>query len=801
MRPADFTGAVRRLRARPAYALLSVAVLGVGLGAVLFMLSLVDGLILRPLPFPAADRLVAIGYERKDDVGIGTMSKGDFRALQDDLQGVESLGLYAEADLAVSHRDTTQVHTGTIVSSRTLPILGVRPMLGRGFDAADDRSGAAPAVLLGERLWRTRFGADPDIVGRSVRIDRRSTRVTGIMPAGFAFPYESDLWLSAGAQADDALDGLVVARLAPGTSEAVARARLASLGAALGTRLEGQRAKRTLTLKPLAYAFVNEETRAYVWIMFAASMLVLLLACANVANLQLSQTLHRRRELAMRNALGATRLRLLSEQFAESLLLSLLATAVALLVTHAGSEWLLDIFAANRQPPPYFVSLGVDLRLLGYAMAAALAATALAGAIPALRASRADVQEALRDSDGGGAHGGAAFASGALVVGEIVLTIVLLVGAGSLILGLDRMLSMDLGTRVPTGDVLTARIDVLPNQFRDRAEQVRHFESLVARLREAPGAVSATAANTIPGAQLGSHEAIGAEGAARPKDGFSRAQTGSVDDHFAATYGLRLTAGRFFDARDAAGALPVAVVDRDLAESLWPDRDPIGRTLLVNPERRDVRRVRVVGVVDAMHLEGPLDPQLPSVVFPLRQWPSDHVVLAVHIRGDAARFAPRLVALVRDHGRDLPVHSVRTQRQAIDIKRISAVVLTQIFGAVGLVALVLAASGLYGVLAFSVVRRTREIGIRRAIGASDRAIVGLVGRRLGQQLSLGLVLGLAAAVPWSMLLADPGLQTRGLEPGVFILVVGVIVLVALGAATAPTLRALRLDPLVALRHD
>lgn len=801
MRLADFTGALRRLRARPSYTLLSVAVLGVGLGAVLFMLSLVDGLILRPLPFPAAERLMAIGYERKDDTGVGDMAKSDFLQLQRNLSGVEALGLYAEANLALTHRAATRVYTGTIVSSRTLPILGVRPMIGRGFEALDDRSGAAPSVLLGEHLWRSQFGADPNIVGTSIRIDRKATLVVGVMPAGFAFPYASDLWLSAGAYGNDELDGLVVARLATGVSESAARSQLESLGAALGTQLAGQRAKRELALKPLAFAFVNEETRAYVWIMFAASMLVLLLACANVANLQLSQTLHRRRELAMRNALGATRLRLLSEQFAESLLLSALATLLALAVTHAGSQWLLDIFSANQQPPPYFVKLGIDLRLLGYAMVAALLTTALAGSAPAVRASRADVQEALRESDGGSSRGGSALVSGALVVGEIVLTIVLLVGAGSLILGLNRMLSMDLGTSVPPEDVLTATIDVLPSQFRDRGEQVHYFEKLTARIREIPGVVSAATSTTIPGARLGSHEAIGAEGGARPDDGFPRAQTGSVDDHFASTYGLRLVGGRFFDGRDAPDAIPVAVVDRDLAESLWPGRDPLGRTLLINPERRDARRVRVIGVVESIHLEGPLDPQLPSVIFPLRQWPSDHVVVAVRLQTNAARFAPQLAALIRDHGRDLPVHSVRTQRQAIDAKRISAVVLTQIFGAVGLVALALAASGLYGVLAFSVVQRTREIGIRRAIGASNGAIVRLVGNRLGRQVGIGLAFGLVSAVPWSMLLADPGLQTRGLEPVVFAVVVLVILLVALGAASAPTLRALRLDPLVALRHD
>ncbi len=798
----EIRNAGRRLSARPGYSLLSVSVLGLGLGAMLFLLSAVNGLVLEPMPFPHAERLVSFGALREGDIGVGGMNNDDHVRLARELHSYEAIGTYDEMTVNISLGDAgPRRYSGVFLSHEMTGLLGMQPLLGRPFNAADDVPGNDPVILISHHVWRDDFAADPAVIGRSYRINGRTGTIVGVMPPEFRFPFRQEVWLARRAFEGSDFGAQTVARLRPEVTLAQARAELESVAQTLGDELVVQRGGGQLVLKPLSVRFVNEMTRSIVWMMFAAGALVLLLACANVANLQLSQILSRRRELAVRSALGAGRGRLLRELLFESLLLSISATVIALVLAHLGGRWIIDVFVASDDAPVYYVSFDIDARMIGFAALAALATTLLAGLLPALRAASADVQDALRDGEKGSSGGGFARFAKALVVVEVALTVVLLVGAGMFIRAMNNVLAFDFGTRVDPSTVMTGRVGLFPEQYPSGAEQARFFERVAERLRAEPGVLAASVANSLPGTASGGSRRFAAEGEPRPGASYPRALVGQVDDHFASTYGLRVTAGRFFDARDQADSAPVAVIDARMAQALWPGRDPLGRRFVVDPETERTRTLTVVGTLEPVHLESADDAVLPTFLVPLRQDTPRFATLAVRLPGDAAGFGPRLAAIVRGEDADTPVYWLRTQERAIQMGRVGPVVLTQIFTGIGLLALVLAAAGLYGVLAFAVVQRTREIGIRRAIGAGRRGIVGTVGSRVLWQVALGLAIGIVLALPWSSLLANPALQTRGYDPAVFIAVVMVVVVVAVLAALAPLCRALRVDPMVALRNE
>lgn len=518
--------ASRRLMSRPGYTGLSVAVLAIGLGAVLFMLSVLDGLVLRPLPFPDADRLVAIGHARDGAGSVGYLRSRDFARIAEEVRGVEEFGLWAELSIAISRGGpfAARQYQGSALSASMLPLLGVQPALGRAFSDADDKPGAELTVLLSDHVWREDFAADPAILGRQLMVNGEAATVIGVMPPGFAFPYVDRVWLPRRFSADDRVPSQVMARLAPGVSVPQLRRELDALAGRLGDELQGARDHRRLRTVPMAERFVDPGTRQYLWLMFAAGGLVLLLACVNAANLQWVQVASRRREIAVRAALGASRHSLLRELMGESLLLSLAGTALALGIAHLGVQWLLSALTVSGDAPPYFVELGIDPRVLGFALLAALLATGMAGLAPALRASRVDVQATLRDGDRGSGGAFARFARG-MVLAEVALTVVLLVGAGTLVRGLTEVLAFDFGTRADPESVVTGRVGLSPGSYRGGRESVAFLERAVARLQADPQVLAASAATALPGTMGDGHELVAAEGG---RDGRPRRRAGAT---------------------------------------------------------------------------------------------------------------------------------------------------------------------------------------------------------------------------------------------------------------------------------
>jgi predicted permease len=807
----EFREAWRRLGRRPGYAGLSIMVLGVGLGVVVFLFSLINTLILAPLPYPHPDRLMAIGDIQHSHGGVGDSGIGiddidgeRYLRLKDGLPALERVGVYVPAGFVLDVGQATTRQEGGRFTASMLDLLGVRPLLGRGFSAADGASGAPPVALLGEQLWRTDFHADPQVLGKVIRIDGAWVTVVGVLPASFGFPGISRLWLPLHVAVGDHAPVWMVVRLRADTSLSAARQALDALNSRLDAQQPAGSERQRIVIKPLALGLVPENLRRWVWLMFGASALVLLLACVNVANLQLVQTLQRRRELALRGALGCSRARLMLGALLESLLLSLAALSLAVPIAHAGNRWLVTMYAANDQAPNAYQHFGIDGSVLAFAVLAAILSTTLAGMIPAWRASRADLQDALRDGSKG-SGGGFARVVRMLVVAEVALTVVLLVGAGTFIRALDGLLAQPAAGATHAQDVLTAEVALPPALYMQDAQRIGFFETLVERLRQDPAVIAASASNTIPSAQLGSHEDVSALGQPRPTQGWAQAQMGIVDRYFLDAYAVRLTAGRFFDDRDNATGLFVVVIDRKMAEATWPGRDPLGQRLVLYPGNSWARTATVVGVIEPLQLDGALEESLPGVLMPLRQAagqsPLHGIGIAVRTHAEAAAYTRRLIDIVRGVDTQAAVYYAYSQSRRMAMKRLGLMVLTEVFGALGLVALLLAAAGLYGVLAFSVAQRTREIGIRRAIGAGHMAILHDAGRQLLWQLGLGLGIGLALALPWSKLLADPNLHTRGFDPGVLVPVLLVVALIAVIASLVPLTRALRVDPVIALRHE
>lgn len=798
----EFRQAWRRLLKRPGYTALMVLVLGVGLGVVVFLFSMINSLVLQPLPFPDAGRLVTIG--EADSNVIGGVDSAQYLALKGNLRSVDAMGAYSgPVGTNLDSGAGAVRYRGALMSAELMKLLGAQPLLGRGLSVADDAAGAPRVVVLTQTVWQHAFNADPHIVGRSVRVNGEWATVVGVLPARFNFPGGTQVWLPLHVSAGEHQYLGVVGRLAPSVQLSQARAELDAWAARLQRALPTAMHAMPIVVGPMAAGFVPADMLRWVWLMFGAGVLVLLLACINVANLQLVRTLQRRHEMALRSALGSSRARLMLGALAESLWMAALALALAFPLARGCGYWIHVTWTATHPEQTLFLH-GMDGAVIAFGVLVALLSTALAGGIPAWRLSRVDLQDALRDGSKG-SGGGFARVAKVMVVAEVALTVVLLVGAGTFVRAVGTLLAQpDVGAAHAT-HVLTADVALPPTLYQNDAQRIQFFHTVAERLRSEPGVIAATATNTVPSAVLGSHEDVSLPGHAQPPNGWPRVQMAIVDPQFLDTFGVRLLNGRFFGARDDAASQRVAVIDAKTAAAFWPHQDPLNRTLVLYPGKKYAETVTVIGVVEPLQLDGMLEHSLPGLLTPLRQAagysPLHSVGLAVRTHTQASLFGQQLVDAVHAVEPQAAVYSVQTQARDMAQARLGLTVLADVFSGLGLIALLLAAAGLYGVLAFSVEQRTREIGIRRAIGAGNAAVSREVGRQLGWQLGLGVVIGTALAIPWSSVLADPGLHTHAHDPAVFIPVLLLVIGVAVLAALVPLLRALRVDPAIALRYE
>ena len=795
---------LRLLRRQPGLTGLAVMALSMAIGLTTTMFSILDGLVLRGLPFEHADRLAHLEMQRPS-TGQGSLEVAvhdfvDWRARQRsfvDLAAFRSQGMVLSGGGARAER-----FSGSSISASAFHMIGVPAALGRTFSESEDRTGAAPVVVLGHALWRDRFAGDPNVIGRSVRINGEAMTVIGVMPERFQFPVRDALWtplrpdpaaFARGAGPTLEVFGL----LKPGVGLEQARAEMAAIARSLETEHPAENAGLGTVVKPYAAEFVGENAVALLWVMMAAVFGVVLVACANVANLLLGRAAERVRELGIRSALGASRRRLIAHLLGEALVLAGLGGALGLAFARIGVAWFNRSIAA--EDVPFWFDVRVDLTSAAFVLALVALSAVLAGIAPALQASRADVSEILREDTRTGTGLRIGRLSRGLVVAEVAMACGLLVAAGLMI----RTIANLSPGRLPfqSDGVLTARIDLGEAAYPDDASQVAFYEELERRLSALPGVRSAALMHSLPGLG-GGRDQVAIEGVpvADERQLPLTVWTG-VTERFFETFGVGIHEGRAFTSADGRDAPKVAVVNRAFVRRHFPDGRALGRRLRIVYAGASPQWCSIVGTVPDLNLATPQRPQREAVYVPLAQSPWSSVVVALATPGAPESLARPLRDALAALDPDLPARNVRPYAAALHEYTWGLEVIGRLFTAFGAAALFLAAVGVYGVMAFAVSRRTREIGIRMALGASRGRVLLMVLGQGARQLALGAALGLGLALSLSHLLGAALVDVRPTDPATYGAVLCTLGVAGLAACLWPARRASRMDPAGALRCD
>ncbi len=803
----DVRFAFRGLLKRPGLTAVALITLGLGIGVNTAIFSAVDSVLLRPLPLKDPEQLVAV-WEHTPSLGIvqNQMAPANYFDLRNHNQVFTDVGAFTDLSMNLTGAGEPERLDGQMMTASVFSLLGVQPAVGRTFAADEDQIGKEHVVVLSDALWRRRFNRDSAIINRQITINSESFTVVGVMPPSFFFPQrETELWIpwamepeQASGRGDHYLR--VIARLKPAVTIAGANAEVESLAARLAAEYPRTNEGLGILVRSFHQDYVG-DLRLPILILFAAVGVVLLIVCANVANLLLAQATTRRREIAIRMAVGAGRWTIARQFLIESLLLAIGGGLLGALGAIWGVEALSKLLPESLSK---LQAINIDARVLLFTLGVVVLTAIAFGVVPALHATRANpgdsLSETSRDLAGGmsGRH-----VRRLLVVSEVALAVVLLVGAGLLIRSFQRLRQVDLGFK--TNNLLTMRM-VLPLPKYLKAEARNAFYSeLLRRVDEIPGVESAGMISFLPLSTSGMKFSFSVEGHASPTDlnlPFALYRAVSPD-YFRAT-GIPLQRGRFFDTHDVPDATPVVVVNRRLAEHFWPGEEPTGKRIKVGPADSPNPWATVIGVVGDVRQAGLYGDQQFEMYAPYaqerRSWlaPRDLVVRA---NRDAASLAGAVRQAVWAVDKDQPVSDVRTMDQvfaaAISRERFQMLLLA-LFATL---ALVLACVGLYGVISYAVAQRTHEIGLRMALGAQPRDVLRLVIRQ-GMVLTFaGLLLGTVGALAATRVMTELLYGVTSTDAVTFVGVGGLLVLVAFLACFIPARRATKVDPLVALRYE
>ena len=801
----DVRYALRTLGRSRMFAASAVLCLALGIGVNTAVFSLVNAILLRPYGFVDADRVLSLrtANPRQGVQGWG-MSAADYWEWKEGSRTLADVAAMRRGSFALAGDGAEAVRVeGFHVTPNLFAMLGVRPALGRHPVAGDGMPGTQPVVLLGHALWEARFDADSAIVGAGVQLNGVPHTVIGVLPRGLKFPETSELWVPLVPDRSDPRDARSlwgVARLAPGQTVASAQAELAALAAPAALAHPETNRGWTAEVRTFRDEMVNGELRAMLGFMIAAVAFVLLIACANVANLLLARAAARERELAVRAALGGSRGRLVRQMLTESVLVALAGGVLGVVI----AVWWLDaILAAIPETLPYWLDVTLDARVLAFTAAVSVATGLLFGVLPALRASLPDIQSTLKSGGRTDVGAGGARLRGVLVAGEIALAVMLLTAATMMTRGFLAVTAADAGFDMR--GVLTMRTFLAGPRYDGMPARSAYLADAVRRLEEVPGVLHATATTAIPTDDGGPIAALDVEGRApaRTDDQLLVSYFGSTPGLFD-VLGAPLLAGREFTAGEADGReAPVAVLNRALAERLWPGESPLGRRVRLAGVG-DGAWFTVVGVAPDLVYEefGEETPQSQlQVHLPFAWTPQRTVAILVRGEGDVAAVAAPVRDAVRAADPSLPAYDVRTMEEVRRYTTWPHRIFSMTFASFAALALVLAVVGVYGVMSYHVAQRVRAIGLRLALGASPRAVVREVLTH-GAALALaGATIGVAGAVGVSRAMAGVLYGVGGPDPVVVLGVPLVLGAVALLACYLPARRATRIDPLTALRSE
>ena len=801
----DLRFGVRSLARTPALTVAALIALALGIGANTAIFSVLDGVLLEPLPYPRSERLVML-IDSNPEAGFPRFSSSppnvvDWREQSRSFQGLAG---FTGASLNLTAPGTTPERlSGAAVTAGFFRTVGVEPLLGRGFEDAEDRPGAEKVVVLSHDLWARRFGSASDVLGRRITLDGEARTVVGVMPEGFAFPRrETEAWVPLAMEITETLRGAhflgVVARLRDGVTLEAARTEMDTIAARLAEEHPDSNKGWGVNVVPLREVVV-EDIRPALLVLMATVAIVLLIACANVANLLLARMAAREREVAVRSALGAGRWRLLRQFLTESVLLGLGGGALGLALGVWGTRVLVALNADNI---PRAAAIGVDTTVLGFTLALALVTGLVFGVVPALQASKADLQDALKEGGRGQAGGaGARRARSVLIVAEVAAAIVLLVGAGLLLrsfVGLQRI-----SPGFDPAGVMTLQVSLPDAQYPEREDQAAFYRALMERVAAVPGVEAAGAGFPLP--LSGSNYVLDFAVEGRPAPGPNESPSSHirfVTPGYVRAMGIPLLRGRPLADTDRTDTPRVALINQTMAERWWPGEDPLGERFTFNdPTSPDAEWIEIVGVVgDVLHDDLAQDPDAETYISDY-QTPQGTAVVVARTDGDPLTLAGGLEAAVRETDPDMPVYRVRTLEEVVEGSLSDQRFNATLLGVFALLALVLASVGVYGVVSYSVTRRTHEMGLRMALGAERSAVRRLVVIQGMRLVALGVVLGLAGSLLLTRFLKGMLYGVGTTDVATLVTVPLVLLAVALVATVLPAARATRVDPVVALRSE
>ena len=796
----DIRYGVRGLLKRPGFTVIALIALALGIGANTAIFSLVNAVILRPLPFPEPDRLVWVWGNLRNIGGTASISPPDFLDYRSQNKTFEQFAASGTLPGSVNLSGSGEPERlmASIVSGNYFDTFGVTPAIGRGFTLENEKAGQDQVTLLSHAFWLKRFGGDKDIVGKTIILDSKSYQVLGVMPAGVSFPQSGDLWIPISFDGPPEMKWRKAAflrpvgRLKPGITLTQAQADTDAIAARLEQQFPDSNTGRSLRLVSLREQLVG-GTRTTVFILFGAVGFVLLIACANVANLLLVRAAARQKEIALRTALGASRLRIIRQMLTESLLLSIAGGALGALLAVWGVELLVTL-SANTLPPTADVK--IDGSVLAFTFAISIITGLLFGLAPAFRTAKVGLIDSLKDGARGTEGTLRNRTRSLLVVFESAVAVVLLIGAGLLVRSLIALQSVDPG--FDANNVLTLRIDLNNKKYEGPGRKANFFEQLELRVSSLPGVQSVGLVTDLPMSGQLSDLPYTVEG--RPPvtpDQALNADFRLINSNYFSALRIPLLRGRNFTEQEVREGKQVIIVSKQLTDTVFPNEDPLGKRLVSGMSGVAFEIIGVVGDIRHNSLGAPPYPAmyLPTLDFASRR------NLVIRTQNDPLSIVGAVRQEVHALDPDQPISEVKRMTDWVDSSVAVSRYRTTLFGLFAALAMILAATGIYGVMSYTVAQRTHEIGVRMALGARRFDVLKLVVRQ-GMLLTLvGVILGLIGAFALTRVMATLLFGVTAKDPFTFAATAVLLSAVALIACFVPALRATKVDPLVALRYE
>lgn len=819
----DVRYGMRVLWKNPGFTLIAVTTLALGIGATTAIFSVVNSVLLRSLPYPEPDRLVMVwenGPKMPREQSMVTART--FFEWEEQNTVFSDVGYiwnfsHESRKFNLIHEDATIYLQGRFVTASLFDVFQVKPLLGRTFTPEEDKQGAENVVVLGHKLWQSQFGGRHEIVGQTITLDsytrRREFMVIGVMPRGFEFPNDTELWLNMASMGTleryrtlpPMLNRLhVVGRLKPGITAEQARAELDTIGSRLLEEFPDARFGPKVVVVPMLEQLVGTGLQRALWVLFGAVGCVLVLACANVANLQIARSIAREREIAVRTALGASRLRIVRQLLTESILLSVIGGGLGLLLASWGVGVLSAMMPhADRSYAEISADRVKDVSIDTTVLMVALGVTVVTGIVfglaPAWHASKPDLNSSLKGGGRGATHNKTTQRiRGALVVAQVSVALVLLIGAGLMIQSFTRLMQVDPGFR--TDHMLVGLVDWVNSDFGTHQRRIESSREIVKRMSGQPGVESVCGTGELPLIKSGWTTEVFPDGTpADPLQTVPMADIDTITPNYFGTFDIPILYGRDFDEGDLIGKPPVAIINKKLAEEMWPGvENPVGKRFGL---RWRNRQREVVGVVADTRRSGLAEEVPPMLYIPYWQAGTPIFEVIVRTKIEPTSLANTLRSEVLDVTKAQPVVKLRTIEDIRDDSVAESRFQAQLLAGFGIVALVLATTGIYGVISYSVAQRFREIGIRMALGARASQVLALIMRQGLTLTLLGVLIGLACAYAAARLIENQLYDTPAIHPLLFAVSAVILIAVSTIASYIPARRATRVDPTVALHYE